>query len=179
MYGQLNEDMTFSHFVPNGILDWDDTHRCTVQALTEYEKTYFRIVDVVDLGQPAFDPLTHTCARDSAELVDGQWQRAYILIALTQDQMDAAFQATVPQSVTMRQAQLELLNTPNDTYGNCLDAADAAISGMTGIAGRAAQIEWTRSSAVLRHEPLVGAMAYVLGLSSLQVDHLFIAASKR
>lgn len=103
---------------------------------------------------------------------DGAWEWAWQVVDFTQEQIDAAFQATVPQQVTMRQARLVLLATGK------LAGVNAAIAGMTGAQGQAAQIEWEYSSAVQRHGGLIPVMGQMLGLSAHDLDNLFIAASK-
>jgi hypothetical protein len=77
----------------------------------------------------------------------------------------------VPQEVTMRQARLALLGAGN------LSTINAAIAGMTGTAGDAARIEWDYSSSVKRTQPLVLQMGAALGLTSAQLDQLFITAA--
>lgn len=77
-----------------------------------------------------------------------------------------------PQSVTMRQARLALLQAGK------LSAVNAAISTMSGVQGEAARIEWEFSNEVQRSQPLVAALAPVLDMDSSQLDQLFIAASK-
>jgi hypothetical protein len=79
--------------------------------------------------------------------------------------------AGVPQSVTMRQAQLALLGA------GLLDTVNAAIAAMAGDAGRAAQITWATSSAVERGNPLIAALAGALGLTDAAIDALFIQAA--
>jgi hypothetical protein len=78
----------------------------------------------------------------------------------------------VPKQVTMRQAQLALL------AAGLLDDVEAAIAAIPGDAGRAAQITWTKSSAVQRDNALIGQLAGALGLTSAEVDALFIQAAK-
>lgn len=78
----------------------------------------------------------------------------------------------VPNSVTMRQARLALLNTGK------LQAVNTAVNAMNGIEGAAAQIEWEFSSEVHRNRPLVLSLAPVLGMTSQDLDDLFIAASQ-
>jgi len=77
----------------------------------------------------------------------------------------------VPQSVTMRQARLAL------SRAGLLATVDAAIANMTGSAGDEARIEWEFSSAILRGQALVAALAPVLGMTDAQLDQLFIAAA--
>lgn len=77
----------------------------------------------------------------------------------------------VPQAVTMRQARLAL-------YGaGLLATVNSAIAGMTGAQGEAARIEWEFSSEVKRNQPLVMALAPVLGMTQAQLDQLFITAA--
>ena len=78
----------------------------------------------------------------------------------------------VPQSVTMRQARLALLQTGK------LATVNAAISSMTGAQGEAARIEWEFSNEVQRSQPLVLALAPILGMTSAELDQLFITAAK-
>lgn len=77
----------------------------------------------------------------------------------------------VPQSVTMRQARLALLNA------GLLTEVNSAVAGMSGAAGDAARIEWEFSSMVERHKVLVTSLGTVLGLSDAQLDALFINAA--
>lgn len=73
----------------------------------------------------------------------------------------------IPQSVTMRQAQLALYE-----HGY-LDDVEAAIE----AAGRPAQIEWKAAKDVYRDSPLALAMADILGLDDAALDALFVEAS--
>lgn len=77
----------------------------------------------------------------------------------------------VPKQVTMRQAQLALLGA------GLLDLVEDAIAAIPGDAGRAAQITWTKSSAVQRTNPLINQLAAGLGLTGQQIDALFIQAA--
>ena len=78
----------------------------------------------------------------------------------------------VPEAVTMRQARLALLGAGQ------LASVNNAIAGMTGSQGDAARIEWEFSSEVRRSQPLVLALGPTLGMSSAQLDALFVAAAK-
>lgn len=72
-----------------------------------------------------------------------------------------------PQSVTMRQARLALLQS------GLLDKATKAVAG----AGPAAQIEWEYASDVGRNAALVQALSGALGLTDEQLDGLFVLAA--
>ena len=78
----------------------------------------------------------------------------------------------VPQSVTMRQARLALLGAGK------LAMVDAAINGMAEPTKSAARIEWEYSNEVQRHNGFVEALGPALGMTSAQIDQLFIAAAK-
>lgn len=76
----------------------------------------------------------------------------------------------VPQAITMRQARLALLGAGK------LAGVDAAIAAIPDQATKqAAQIEWEFSNELQRHNPFVLMLAPALGLTSAQVDALFIA----
>ena len=77
---------------------------------------------------------------------------------------------TIPQIVSMRQARLALLQR------ELLPTVDAAVAAMTGAAGDAARIEWEFSGSVYRDQPIVVALSSVLGLTSSDLDDLFLLA---
>jgi hypothetical protein len=76
----------------------------------------------------------------------------------------------VPAAVTMRQARLALLGA------GLLDDVEAAINAMAEPAKTAARIEWDYSSELQRAHPLVSTLGASLGLTSEQLDSMFIAA---
>jgi hypothetical protein len=73
--------------------------------------------------------------------------------------------------VDMRQARLALL------YSGLLPIVEQAIAGMLGVEGQAARIEWEFASTVARDNPLVVAMATVIGITSAQMDDLLTYAA--
>jgi hypothetical protein len=78
---------------------------------------------------------------------------------------------TVPPAVTMRQARLALLGA------GMLSTVNTAIAGMQGAQGEAARIEWEYARDVLRDSALIGGLMPALGMTSEQIDALFIAAA--
>jgi hypothetical protein len=74
---------------------------------------------------------------------------------------------SVPQIITMKQARLALLAAGK------LDAANTAFAS----ASTQAQVMWDYSSTVERNNPLVISMGTTLGLSSSDIDNLFIQAA--
>jgi hypothetical protein len=85
----------------------------------------------------------------------------------------------VPREVTMRQARTVLLMTPHPTAGNMLAAVNAALAGIADPVQRGlAELEWEYSSVVQRDRGMVVQLAAGLGLTSQQLDQLFIAAAQ-
>jgi hypothetical protein len=81
----------------------------------------------------------------------------------------------VPKEINQRQLRLELLSrgiTEASVVGLLNANPDAT-------ARAAALIEWEYAAAISRTHPLVAGMAAALGLSSADVDALFIAAKAR
>lgn len=77
----------------------------------------------------------------------------------------------VPASVTMRQARLALLGA------GLLGSVQTAIDGLPSPQREAAQIEWDYSNELQRDNPFVALLAPALGLTSEQLDALFITAA--
>lgn len=132
--------------------------------------------------QPAYNPVTQSVRETAPVLTDkGHWEQAWEAVELfaTQEERDAAIAAdteakriaSVPQTVTMRQARLAL------HAAGLLAGVTAAINGMEEPAKTAAQIEWEYASAVERNAGLVPAMATALGMTERQIDDLFVAAA--
>ena len=94
-------------------------------------------------------------------------------LVMTDAEMDAIRNApVVPHAVTMRQARLALLGA------GALAGVDAAINAMPEPTRSAARIEWEYSQEVQRHNGFVAALGPALGMSSAQIDALFVAAAK-
>ena len=77
----------------------------------------------------------------------------------------------VPQEVTMRQARLALLEN------NLLVNVQPAINSLPEPDKTKAQIEWEYSNALQRNNPFVSTLGAALGLSSQDLDDLFIQAA--
>jgi hypothetical protein len=70
------------------------------------------------------------------------------------------------ESISMRQARLELLNR------NLLDDVNVALSSLS----QAAQIEWEYATEVRREHPLVAQLSVLLNMSESDMDSFFDAA---
>lgn len=78
---------------------------------------------------------------------------------------------SVPQEITMRQARLALHEA------GLLSNVSTAIASLSEPAKTKAQIEWEYSNALQRDNPFVTTLGTALGLSSDDIDNLFITAS--
>lgn len=78
----------------------------------------------------------------------------------------------VPHEVTMRQGRLALLSA------GLLGNVATAINSLSEPDKSIANIEWEYSNALQRDNPFVSTLGAALGLTSDQIDDLFIAASK-
>jgi hypothetical protein len=121
--------------------------------------------------KPPHNPLTQTVIRDGCELVDGAWQYKWRIDALSAEQIAAAYAATIPQVVTMRQARLALLGAGK------LTSVTAAINTLPSPQKEAAQIEWEYSQTVERNRSFVLLLSAALGLTDAQLDALFVTAA--
>ena len=73
----------------------------------------------------------------------------------------------IPQVITMRQARLQLLEV------GLLDDVEAIVA-----LDRKSQIEWEYASEVYRESPLIESIKGALNLTDVQIDNMFIEASK-
>lgn len=78
---------------------------------------------------------------------------------------------TVPQSITPRQGKLVLLSA------GILDDVEAYIDSIPGDQGKAARISFDYATEYLRDDPLLVAVATARGLSSEQIDQMFISGA--
>jgi hypothetical protein len=62
----------FSHKVPEGNVEWDDTHLCPASKLTLEEATQFSVYPLTIATPPTFDPT----------LVNGVWTQTWAVTAL-------------------------------------------------------------------------------------------------
>lgn len=84
---------------------------------------------------------------------------------------EAATAPVVPREVSMAQARLALLGA------GLLSAVDTAINAMPEPAKSAARISWEYRQTVRRESELTLSLASALGLTSQEVDELFIQAA--
>ena len=165
-------------------VEWDAENYCTPTALERDGKSaQFGVFRLVDTAAPAFDPITQIATELPPALVGGKWVQQWEIVELfsTQAEKDAAIaadieakrKAFVPASVTRRQAKQALLL--NGFLANVQPAIDA----IPDAAQRAMiQIEWDDSQVFERDRTALIALGSALGLTSVQLDDLFIEAAQ-
>ena len=128
---------------------------------------------------PQYNPATHAVREVTP--IDGVQQWEIVELFSTQAEKDAAIaadieakrKASVPVSVTRRQAKQALLL--NGLLANVQPAIDA----IPDATQRAMiQIEWDDSQVFERDRPALIALGSALGLTSVQLDDLFIGAAQ-
>jgi hypothetical protein len=83
-YAQLNIAQTEAlQITTHGDVDWDSTHYCPASALTPDEAALFRVVPLIVVDQPAFNPITQSVMRNGCELVGGEWRYKWRIDALS------------------------------------------------------------------------------------------------
>lgn len=96
---------------------------------------------------------------------------AFVQAGNAPDEFVASVKASIPQSVTMRQARLALLAS------GLLPSVDAAIGSMLSPQKEAALIEWEYSQVIERDYPFVMLLGQAMGLNGTALDNLFALAS--
>lgn len=128
--------------------------------------------------KPEYNLVTQSVRETTPELtVLGHWEQRWEVVELfeTQEDRDTAIAAdaeakrlaSVPQSVTMRQAARALLDA------GLLDDVEALVATLP----RAYQIDWERASVVERSNPLVEIVRQQKSMSEADIDDLFITAA--
>ena len=77
----------------------------------------------------------------------------------------------IPQSVSMRQIRLALLEAGK------LDSVNTTIAAKTGLGGRSTQIEWEYAPELQRASPLIAELGAALSMDRAALDALFVVAS--
>jgi len=133
--------------------------------------------DVVQIDpQPQYNPDTQNLIAQEPQIINGVWQQGWLIVPYTDAELAAkaaaAYAASVPQSVTMRQARLAL------HAAGLLTSVNAAIAAIPEPDRTAASITWEFASSVDRGFGMVPQLAAALGMTETQIDDLFIAAAQ-
>ena len=123
-------------------------------------------------AQPAYDPMTQRCLRDGAEKKDGKWQYKWVVEDLDALAIAALHQASIPRTVTRRQARQALL------LRGKLALVQPAIDAIADVTQRGLmQIEWDDSLSFDRDRPSLIAIGTAIGYDSAGLDDIFIFAN--
>ena len=140
---------------PNGVLDESFLAKQNIVKV-EYE------------AQPVIDDFTQKVEQDKvATLENDVYTIKYRVLPKTEVEIVEYRKSQVPQSITPLQAKLQLLKL------GLLDEVEALVTG-----DRTAQLYWEYASVVERDNAVLLLMANSIGLTSEQVDEMFMEASK-
>lgn len=123
---------------------------------------------IVVLDTPEYDVVTQYIVELPVDMVNGVPTIGYAVENKSQEQITAESAVSIPTSVTPRQARLALLD-----YG-LLDEVEAMAAG-----DREFHIWFEYSLTIERYHPKVESIGASFGLTSDQIDQLFIAASAK
>jgi len=146
---------------PESLLDlsWTDP-ALGVQGFGWWPETYF---DNRDPDTETVTGYTYSADPDTKTVT-----ATAVIQPLTAEELAAIKRSKTPQSVTMRQARLQLLALDK------LAIVDAAVPTI----GPAAQVEWEYASMVERSNPLIPAIQTLLGWTEDDLNTYFIEAAK-
>ena len=138
------------------------------EQLTDALLAEFNVFPVV-ATEPGHDPASQVATQNSCFYNADQqrWETAWAVRDLTVEELEAAYQASIPQVVSIRQAKLALLEA------GLLNTVNAAVA----AADQATQIEWEYATEIRRDWPTLVALTPMLGLTNNQIDQLFIVAA--
>lgn len=127
---------------------------------------------VVTLVTPEYDAKTQRVVEMPPSLSNGEYSQHWEVVPLTSEEQEAARKASVPTTVTRRQARQALLL--NDLLKNVQPAIDAIPDTLQrGMA----QIEWDDATDFERTRPLVVQIGAAIGLDDVGLDNIFIQAA--
>lgn len=127
--------------------------------------------------QPSYDPITQSVRETTPELTTlGHWEQRWEVVDLDAETIAAntaaAYEASVPKSVTMRQARLAL------AMAGKLALIEAAMDQIPDETQKqVAKIEWEYATEIKRDWPLVISLQPLLGMTDEDIDNLFIFAN--
>ena len=125
---------------------------------------------VQQVDQPEHDPATHKVVALPLVEVDGVWLQQWDVVPLTQQELDDARRARVPQSCTAAQGERALFDLRGITDADVLAAIDQIPDADNRYRARSAYqraTEWRRDSETTQ------TLAAILSLSDADMDALF------
>ena len=123
-------------------------------------------------AKPVFDPLTQRCNMDGGENDGDGWRTKWVIEVLDAPAIAALRRASIPRTVTRRQARQALL------LRGKLALVQPAIDAITDATQRGLmQIEWDDSLSFDRDRPSLIAIGTAIGYDSDGLDDIFIFAN--
>jgi len=123
---------------------------------------------------PGHDPAMQFAEEGEPELrEDGKWYQTWEVRDFTQAELDAQYQASIPRSVTKRQAKEALIR--QGKYQQAVDALDAITDPTEKLI---AQNYWQESKEFKRDNAVLNSLAETgLNMTQADLDDLFIYAA--
>lgn len=125
-------------------------------------------IPVTMLSAPNFDQTTQRIEKAVPEGSDGVWTCGWDVIDLTAEELEANRRASVPQTVSIRQACQALEEV------GLLENIELAIA----ASPRSLQIDWQRATSVERNWPTLMLVQRQMNITDEQLDALFVRASQ-
>lgn len=135
--------------------------------MTDDDIAFVGVLPVTQAAKPEFDSLVEKVIELVPVLINGEWTQQWQVVEMNDEEKIAAYRASVPQVITIRQAKLALLQA------GLFDDVEGAIAQAT----RTVQIEWESATEFRRDWPALLAMQPALGLTDEQIDDLFRLAA--
>lgn len=109
-YIQLNESFEYLRDITNkALIQWGPYHYCTVEALVaDGYASLFKVVPVTPIAPPVFDSKTQRCERNGAVFVNGEWQYAWLVSALSENEIAEIAERDAIQARNVAKTQREL-----------------------------------------------------------------------
>lgn len=158
------------------ITESDITDEYLNKPMSEEQKeeviTYYRNF-VRDGDIPMYDKNLEKVVESGTELRDGLTYKKYEIVPLTEEELESKYKASIPKSITIRQAREQLIRdglfaTATIAINSIEDATEKAIT----------QNYWEYSERFERNHPSLIALGTVIGLTEVQLDAMFIEAAK-
>lgn len=151
------------------VIDFSDRCKTTPKKLTEEESMQYGVSRLKLTTPPEFDPLLQERLELDPILTDGIWVQRWKVSNINPAKARERWLAD-HGVVSMAQARLALMQSGK------LASIDTAIAAMPEPDKSSAMVLWEYSTIIRRSDPLVQSLATAIGLTSAQVDDLFLLA---
>lgn len=166
----INNQITYPYSI--GHLRRDNPSVSFPREMSVERMTEWGVYPVSPTPQPEHDGMTQNLEEGTPVLVNGEWVQVWNVTNATEEQIAQRQEANVPDSVTRRQARQALI------LAGKFNLVQPAIDAIQDPTQRALmQSEWDDSQVFERNRPALIQMTQALGMTSQQVDALFITAA--